>query len=87
MPASRCCSKASRKPRPRIYIEQELAKGKLPVDVATLAREALKANLQETMFIQGNSAIHAFEEYTYRWQDRSTRLYQTAAAVAKAQRM
>jgi len=68
----------------RIFLEQSLQSGGLPQALAEKARKMLADNLQETMFFQGNSMMHAFEEYHFRWQQRSARLYETAAEVAKA---
>jgi len=67
----------------RIFLEQALDRGKVPQDLAAKVRKVLSENLQETMFFEGNSIIHAFEEYHYHWQERSGRLYRAAAEVAR----
>jgi hypothetical protein len=68
----------------RIFLEQAVERGGLRPGLATRVKKVLAENLEETMFFQGNSTIHAFEEYYYRWQERPARLYQAAADVAKA---
>lgn len=68
----------------RIYVERALVNGGLAPALADRARKALAENLQKTRFFAGNSIIHSFEQYPYRWQERSRRLYQAAADVAEA---
>ena len=68
----------------RIFLEQSLQAGGLPQVLAHTTRKLLADNLQETMFFQGNSMMRAFEEYHFRWQQRSARLYEAAAQVSKA---
>jgi hypothetical protein len=67
----------------RIFLEQALDRGSLPAAVAANARKVLRENLDETKFFEGNSMIHAFEEYHYRWRERAQRLFQAAAEAAK----
>ncbi|KPJ70266.1 MAG: hypothetical protein AMS14_11065 [Planctomycetes bacterium DG_20] len=68
----------------RIFLEQALDRGGLPPQVAAQAGKVLAENLEETRFFAGNSVVHSFETYHYRWQERSRRLYRAAATVANA---
>jgi hypothetical protein len=68
----------------RVFIEQALDRGQVPPALARRARKALADHSEETSFWLGNSIIHSLEQYPYRWQERSRRLYQTAAEVARA---
>ena len=66
----------------RIFLEQACDRGRVSQAVARRVRKALADNLAETTFFLGNSLIHGFEAYHYRWQQRSRRLYRLAAEVA-----
>jgi hypothetical protein len=68
----------------RIFIEQALDRGSLPPAVAARARKVLGDDISETKFFEGNSIIHAFEEYHYGWRERAVRLYHAAAEAAKS---
>jgi hypothetical protein len=56
----------------------------VPPALAGRARKALADHSAETSFWLGNSLIHSLEQYAYRWQERSRRLYQMAVDVARA---
>ncbi len=55
-----------------------------PAGPVAARRKTLADDLAETSFFQSNSIIHCLEEYHYRWQERSARLYQLAAEVSAA---
>jgi len=67
----------------RIFLEQAIERGGLPQPLARQAQDALSQHLQETSFFQNKLCVHELETYHYRWQERSRRLYEMAAAVSK----
>jgi hypothetical protein len=67
----------------RVFLEQALDRGALPPDVAQRVARILWQHFQETGFFQNKLCIYEFEKYYYGWQERSRRLYHTAAEVAK----
>ena len=67
----------------RIAIEQALGRGRVPQAVAARARKTLAGHFDATTFFVGNSIIYSMEQYHHGWQERSRRLYATAAEVAK----
>ena len=70
----------------RIFIEKALDSGRLPGDVARRVTDVLQSHYLETTFFQNKLCIHELERYHYRWQERSRKLYQAAAAVSAAMR-
>ena len=68
----------------RLFLEKAIDAKKLPEDLAKRVQEALSENSQETGFFQNKLCIYELEQYTYRWQDRSARLFRLAADAAKA---
>jgi hypothetical protein len=70
----------------RIFLEQALDRGGLPNDLAQRAARALAQHFLETSFFHNKLCLYEFEKYYYRWQERSRRLYQTAAEVTNVQR-
>ena len=68
----------------RIFIEQALDRRPAGDPLARRARKALAENSRETTFLLGNSIVRDMEAYSYRWQERSRRVYRLAAEVARA---
>ena len=66
----------------RIAVEQALDSGKLTGEAATKARKVLADNMDQTRFFLGNSIIHAFEQYHYRWQQRAADVYRAASQLS-----
>lgn len=68
----------------RIYVEQSLDSGRVPQAVAARARQSLSDRFHGTDFFMGNSLIYSLEQNYGGWQERSRRLYATAAEVSKS---
>jgi hypothetical protein len=66
----------------RIFIEQAVDGGRLAGAAAKKATDILAQHLNETSIFQPNRTIHELERYYFGWQERSRRLFQTAAEVA-----
>ena len=67
----------------RIFLEQALDRGKVPANLAAKVKQVLADDFRDTGFFQGNSVIYSLEENHSGWQDRSRKLFQAAAEVAK----
>ncbi|KPK79160.1 MAG: hypothetical protein AMJ81_13695 [Phycisphaerae bacterium SM23_33] len=70
----------------RIFIEKALDSGRLPSEWRRRVTDVLQSHYLETTFFQNKLCIHELERYHYRWQERSRKLYQAAAAVSEAMR-
>jgi hypothetical protein len=69
----------------RIFLEEAAGRGLLPPDLARRARDAVERHIRSTIFIPAGVTATRFLQYgAAGWQDRSRRLYRTAAEVARA---